>query len=139
MAPRRKRRRRLIGLLAAVVLLAGALIYTTFSASSEAVTPTALLASAQPGQSYQLTGKVEPGYERRGSALHFRVRERDAKAGSPAVPVTYEGTVPDPFRADREVIVTVRKQDDGFVGERDSLITKCPSKFKNENPNQKAS
>jgi len=50
------------------------------------------------------------------------------------VPVTYEGTVPDPFRADREVIVTVRKQGDGFVGERDSLITKCPSKFQNSPP-----
>ena len=136
MAPRRKRRRRLIVLLTAVVLLAGALIYTTFSASSEAVTPTALLASAKAGQSYQLTGKVEPGYQRRGEALLFRVRERNAKPGSPAVPVTYEGTVPDPFRANREVIVTVRKEGDAFVGERDSLITKCPSKFQNQ---QKAS
>jgi cytochrome c-type biogenesis protein CcmE len=136
MAPRRKRRRRLIGLLTAVVLLAGALIYTTFSASSEAVTPTALLADAKPGQTYQLTGKVEPGYERRGSELRFRVREREARPGSPAVPVVYQGTVPDPFRANREVIVTVRKDGDGFVGERDSLITKCPSKFENE---QKAS
>jgi hypothetical protein len=25
--------------------------------------------------------------------------------------------------------VTVRREGDGFVGERDSLITKCPSKF----------
>ena len=39
-------------------------------------------------------------------------------------------------RDDREVIVTVRKQGDAFVGERDSLITKCPSKFQNQ---QKAS
>jgi cytochrome c-type biogenesis protein CcmE len=132
MAPRIKRRRRLIVLLTAVVLLAGALIYTTFSASSEAVTPTALLANAQPGRSYQLTGKVEAGYKREGSALHFRVRERNARPGSPAVPVTYEGTVPDPFRADREVIVKVRKEGDAFVGERDSLITKCPSKFQNQ-------
>ena len=46
--------------------------------------------------------------------------------------MTYEGTVPDPFRENREVIVKVRKQGDGFVGERDSLITKCPSKFENE-------
>jgi cytochrome c-type biogenesis protein CcmE len=132
MAPRRKRRRRLIGLLTAVVLLAGALIYTTFSASSEAVTPRALLASADAGSTYQLTGKVEPGYERRGSELHFRVRERNAAPGTPSVPVVYEGTVPDPFRENREVIVKVRKQGDGFVGERDSLITKCPSKFQNE-------
>ena len=40
--------------------------------------------------------------------------------------------MPDPFRDGREVIVDVRKQGDVFVGEKDSLITKCPSKFKNE-------
>jgi cytochrome c-type biogenesis protein CcmE len=39
------------------------------------------------------------------------------------------GTVPDPFREGREVIVTVQKQGGRFVGERDSLITKCPSKY----------
>jgi cytochrome c-type biogenesis protein CcmE len=126
---RSKRRRRLFGLLTAVVLLSGALVYTTFSGSSEAVTPSALIANAEPGKSYQLTGRVEPGYERQGSTLHFRVRERKGGAQSAAVPVAYTGTVPDPFRANREVIVTVRKQGDGFVGERDSLITKCPSKF----------
>jgi len=46
-----------------------------------------------------------------------------------AVPVRYTGTVPDPFREGREVIVTVHRQGAGFVGERDSLVTKCPSKF----------
>jgi cytochrome c-type biogenesis protein CcmE len=57
----------------------------------------------------------------------FRVRER---AGSASVPVRYQGSVPDPFREGREIIVTVRKGADGtFVGEHDSLITKCPSKF----------
>jgi cytochrome c-type biogenesis protein CcmE len=38
--------------------------------------------------------------------------------------------VPDPFREGREVIVTVEKQGGRFVGERNSLITKCPSKYK---------
>ena len=45
------------------------------------------------------------------------------------MPVTYDGTLPDPFREGREVIVDVRKQGDTYVGEKDSLITKCPSKF----------
>jgi cytochrome c-type biogenesis protein CcmE len=48
------------------------------------------------------------------------------------VPVRYEGVVPDPFRAGREVIVTVKREGNGFVAERDSLITKCPSKFSSE-------
>jgi len=42
--------------------------------------------------------------------------------------------VPDPFREGREVVVTVRKEGNQWVGEKDSLITKCPSKFKTEAP-----
>jgi len=45
------------------------------------------------------------------------------------VPVRYTGAVPDSFRAGREVIVTVWKRGAVFVGEKDSLVTKCPSKF----------
>lgn len=127
MDPRRKRRLRLVVALTAVVLLASALVYTSFSASSETRTPSDLLASAEEGESYELTGRVEPGYVRRGGELHFRVRDR--KGGDASVPVRYSGTIPDPFRANREVIVEVRKQGQGFVGQRDSLVTKCPSKF----------
>jgi cytochrome c-type biogenesis protein CcmE len=126
MDPSRKRRIRFVVALGAALLLAGGLVYTSFSASSEARTPSQLIAAAAPGEVYQLTGKVEPGYERRGTVTHFRIRDR---AGSASVPVTYEGTLPDPFREGREVIVHVRKQGDVFVGEKGSLITKCPSKF----------
>ena len=45
------------------------------------------------------------------------------------VPVVYTGTVPDPFKEGREVIVTVERQGGRYVGQRDSLITKCPSKY----------
>ena len=132
MDPARKRTVRLVVALTAAVLLAGALAWTSFSASSEARTP-AQLADAQPGKSYQLTGKVAAGsYVRKGDVHTFRVRER---AGSASVPVTYKGSVPDPFREGREVIVTVKKDAGGtFVGERDSLITKCPSKFSDARP-----
>ncbi|HVE67029.1 MAG TPA: cytochrome c maturation protein CcmE [Solirubrobacteraceae bacterium] len=126
MDPRRKRVVRLVSALTAAVLLAGALVYTSFSASSEATEPSKLARSAEPGRSYQLTGKVVPGYRREGSTLVFRVRDRN---GSASVPVRYDGAVPDPFRAGREVIVDVRKRGAVFVGEKDSLVTKCPSKF----------
>ena len=49
--------------------------------------------------------------------------------GTTSVPVSYTGAVPDPFRDGREVIVTVRRQGAVYAGERDSLVTKCPSKF----------
>jgi cytochrome c-type biogenesis protein CcmE len=126
MDPSRKRRIRFTVALSAAVLLAGALVYTSFSASSEARTPSQLLAASTPGEVYQLTGKVEPGYERKGTVTHFRIRDR---AGSRSVPVTYDGSLPDPFREGREVIIDVRKEGAVFVGEKGSLITKCPSKF----------
>jgi cytochrome c-type biogenesis protein CcmE len=130
MDPSRKRRIRLVVALSAAVLLAAALVYTSFSASSEARSPSQLATGADTGRSYQLTGKVVNGsIERRGTTTTFRVRDRN---GSASVPVSYTGAVPDPFRDGREVIVTVRKQGSVFVGEKDSLVTKCPSKFTDE-------
>jgi cytochrome c-type biogenesis protein CcmE len=127
MNPARKRRIRLVVALTAALLLASALVYTTFSAGSEAVTPSRLAAGAAGGHVYQLTGKVVDGSVRdiRGGKT-FRVRDRN---GTASVPVRYVGAVPDPFRDGREVIVKVRKRGTVFIGERDSLVTKCPSKF----------
>jgi cytochrome c-type biogenesis protein CcmE len=129
MDPRAKRKIRLVLALGAAVLLAVALVYTSFGASSEATTPARVLEAPADGSSYQLTGTVMPGYRREGGVLHVRVRER---AGRVSVPVRYQGVVPDPFRAGREVIVKVKREGQGFVAERDSLITKCPSKFSAE-------
>jgi cytochrome c-type biogenesis protein CcmE len=128
MNPHRKRTTRLVVALTAAVLLAAALIYTSFSASSEARTPSQLR-DAPAGRAYQLTGRVVPGYHREGDVLVFRVRDRNGPASAPSVPVRYAGAVPDPFREGREVIVTVRRRGAVFVGEKDSLVTKCPSKF----------
>jgi cytochrome c-type biogenesis protein CcmE len=128
MSPARKRTVRLVVALSAAVVLASALIYTSFSAASPALSPSQLVRQAQPGRSYQLTGTVVAGsVHRSGEALDFSVQDR---AGGTSIPLTYTGTVPDPFREGREVIVTVQKQASGYVGERNSLITKCPSKYK---------
>jgi len=127
MDPSRKRRIRLVLALSVAVLLAGALVYTSFSASTETSTPSQLMASAQPGRSYELTGKVvDRSVDREGDGLRFAVRDRDGEA---SLPVVYEGVVPDPFREGREVIVSGRVEGGTFVAERDSLVTKCPSKF----------
>lgn len=128
MDPARKRRIRLVVALTAALLLASGLIYTSFSAGSPARTPSQLLQASSGSRTYQLTGMVAKGSVRQaGQTLFFRVRDRK---GGASVPVRYTGTVPDPFREGREVIVTVRRGADGtFTGERDSLVTKCPSKF----------
>jgi cytochrome c-type biogenesis protein CcmE len=124
--PARKRKFRFVTALSCALLLACALIYTSFSASSEARSPSQL-SDAKPGQVYELTGKVQPGSIRSEGTTHtFRVRDRE---GHVSVPVSYTGALPDPFRDGREIIVDVRKRGAIFVGERDSLVTKCPSKF----------
>jgi cytochrome c-type biogenesis protein CcmE len=134
MDPNRKRRVRLVVALGAAVLLAVALVYTSFTASTEARTPSELLTSAKAGQRYELTGKVAEGsWTKRGTVNVFRVRDRD---GHVSVPIRYAGSVPDPFREGREIVVTVHKQGAVFVGEKDSLITKCPSKFTTKAPGQ---
>ena len=126
MDPSRKRKLRLVVALAAAVCLAGALVYTSFSAASEAAKPSEL----EEGQSYEVTGKVVNGsIDRSGDELRFRIRDRD---GTASVPVTYTGAVPDPFREGREVIVSGELKQGTFVAERDSLVTKCPSKFTKE-------
>ena len=129
MDPDRKRKIRLVVALGAAVLLASALVYTSFTASTEAKQPSELL-SAAPGEKYDLTGKVVPGsIERRGNDLSFEVRDRD---GTESIPVTYSGAVPDPFRDGREIVLTGEVVSGTFVGERDTLVTKCPSKFTEE-------
>jgi cytochrome c-type biogenesis protein CcmE len=137
MNPARKRTVRLVVALSVAVVLASALIYTSFSAASPALSPSQLLHQAQPGRSYLLTGTVVAhSVVRDGAILNFSVADR---AGATAVPVAYTGTVPDPFREGREVIVTVEKQGGQYVGERNSLITKCPSKYKEAPPSAKQS
>ncbi len=126
MDPARKRTIRLVVALSAAVLLAGALVYTSFGSSTGTRQPSEVVEGART----KVTGTVVPGSIRReGSKLHFRVRDRD---GTEAIPVVYSGVVPDPFRDGREVIVEGRLAGGTFVGERDSLVTKCPSKFKNK-------
>jgi cytochrome c-type biogenesis protein CcmE len=125
--PQRKRKIRLVTALSVAVLLSVALIYTSFSASTEAKEPSQLLAAA-PGTSYEMTGKVVKGsIQREGNDITFRVVDRDGESESLAV--SYSGTVPDPFRGGREIILTGAIQSGTFVGEPETLITKCPSKF----------
>jgi cytochrome c-type biogenesis protein CcmE len=123
MDPSRKRKIRLVVALGAALSLAAVLVYTSFSASSEAAKPSEL----REGRSYDVTGKVvKDTIARRGDELRFEIRDRD---GTASVPVVYTGVVPDPFREGREVIVSGELSRGRFVAERDSLVTKCPSKF----------
>jgi len=126
MDPDRKRKIRLVVALGAAVLLAAGLVYTSFSAGSQTVEPSDI--AGADGGNYELTGKVAKGsVVHDGSDLRFEITDRDDPSAS--IPVEYTGQVPDPFREGREVIVSGTIEDGTFVAEKDSLITKCPSKF----------
>jgi cytochrome c-type biogenesis protein CcmE len=127
MDPSRKRAIRLVVALTTALLLASALVYTSFAAGRDEVTASQLLAKAKPGKSYILAGTVlAHSVHHQGTALLFRVRDPKLRV---SVPVRYTGIVPDPFAEGRGVLVTVREQGSHWVGEQNSLTTKCPSKY----------
>jgi cytochrome c-type biogenesis protein CcmE len=129
----RKRQVRLFVALGAALLLATGLIYTSFNASSEARQPSELF-NATPGKSYEMTGEVVKGsIVETKNGIKFAVKDRDGTGK--ALPVTYSGVVPDPFREGREIVLTGTVENGVFVGEKDTLVTKCPSKF-SEKQNQ---
>jgi cytochrome c-type biogenesis protein CcmE len=61
-----------------------------------------------------------------GSKLDFKVLSPNRRV---AVAVSYAGVVPDPFAPGRAVMVNVTDENGRFVGQGNSLTTKCPSKY----------
>jgi cytochrome c-type biogenesis protein CcmE len=130
MDPSRKRAIRLTVALTAAVLLASALVFVSFASGAQEVTASQLLRDAKPGRSYVLAGSVVyHSVSHEGIALLFRIRDPKLHV---SVPVRYTGIVPDPFAAGRAVMVTVKERPGSttFVGQANSLTTKCPSKYK---------
>jgi cytochrome c-type biogenesis protein CcmE len=125
--PSRKRAIRLTVALTAALLLAAALVYVSFSAGNKEFTASQLLTRGKPGQTYELAGTVLLGSVRHdGTTLLFRIRDPKLHV---SVPVRYTGIVPDPFAGGRAVMVAVKQDGSGYVGEQNSLTTKCPSKY----------
>jgi cytochrome c-type biogenesis protein CcmE len=127
--PEKKRKIRLVVALSVAVLLATALVYTSFSASTEAKSPADLLAEA-PTEPVEAYGKVVSEKTLPDGSREFVIA--DPEDESARVPVEYSGQVPDPFREGRDVIVKGQMVDGTLIAEKDSLITKCPSKFSDE-------
>jgi cytochrome c-type biogenesis protein CcmE len=128
MDPNRKRAIRMTFALTSAILLASALIWTSFSAGRDELTAGQLLTREQPGRSYILAGTVGSMHQE-GTGLVFTVR--DPKLPE-SVTVDYTGIVPDPMAVGRGVLVDVtapKTRGTVFVGQNDSLTTKCPSKY----------
>lgn len=121
---RRKSPARLVIALSVAALLAVFLLYTSIAGGS---TPS-LRPSQLKGQTGEvgLAGKVVGPVDRDGRTLRFTLRDVDGMA---TVPVVYTGSVSDQFKIGRHVYLRGRLQKGAFVGVKDSLITKCPSKY----------
>ncbi len=127
MDPNRKRAIRLTVALTAALLLASSLIYVSFSLGRDELTASQLLSKARPGGQYILAGTVENGSVKHvGAILDFSVLSPNRRV---AVAVRYTGVVPDPFAQGRPVMVDVTDEGGTFVGQQNSLTTKCPSKY----------
>jgi cytochrome c-type biogenesis protein CcmE len=117
---------RLVIALSVAAALAVFLLYTSLAGgSTPALQPSQLV--AHPG-TVSLAGLVLAPVSGDPEADGMRFRLRDI-GGTAVVPVVYKGSVPDLFRPGRDVSVRGTLRDGVFVAERDSLVTKCPSKY----------
>jgi len=120
---------RLVVALSVAAVLAVFLLYTSFAGgATQSLRPSQILDGSHPGE-VQLAGIVTGPVtgDPRGSGLRFRLKDFDGKT---TVPVVYTGSTPDLFRAGRHVYLRGELESGVFVGVPDSLVTKCPSKYK---------
>ena len=111
--------------LSVAALLAVFLLYTSIAGGGTASLQPSQLAGHR-GNLVQLAGKVVAPVQRDGRTLRFSLR--DVK-GTATVPVRYTGSVSDQFRPGRDVYLKGRLVNGVFIGEKDSLVTRCPSKY----------
>ncbi len=126
---RKRNPARLVIALSVAAVLSVFLLYTSIAGGggTPSVAPSEL--SGKTGV-VTLVGLVAPGYkgDPYGDGLRFQLRDRKGGSGS-RVTVLYTGSLSDQFRVDREVSVKGKLRNGTFVAKKDSLVTKCPSKY----------
>ena len=123
---RRRSPARLIIALSVAAVLAVFLLYTSFAGgSTPSLRPSQL---ADHSGKVSLAGKVVGPIHGDGRAVPKTFTLRDIE-GTATVPITYTGSVPDLFKVGRDVYMRGELHNGVFVAERDSLVTKCPSKY----------
>jgi cytochrome c-type biogenesis protein CcmE len=118
---------RLIVALSVAGVLAVFLLYTALGGNSTPLLEPSNL--ADHAGTVSLTGKVVgpvAGDAHSSGGLRFALRDITG-TGSPKVPVVFRGSVPDLFKAGRDVNLTGRVEQGTFVANQ--MTTKCPSKY----------
>jgi len=117
---------RLVIALSVAAALAIFLLYVSVAGGTPSVQPSQL--KGHNGK-VALVGKVvgtPAGDGHASNGLRFNLQ--DVK-GSATVPVVYRGSVPDQFKTGRELRLEGQLQNGVFVAKKDSMRTKCPSKY----------
>jgi cytochrome c-type biogenesis protein CcmE len=115
---------RLVFAISIAAVLAIFLLYVSVAGGTPSLQPSQL--KNRKGE-VALVGKVLAPRRAQGRQ-EVRFRLRDVK-GAASVPVVYRDSVPDQFRAGREVRLEGRLHNGVFVGKPGTLVTKCPSKY----------
>jgi cytochrome c-type biogenesis protein CcmE len=119
---------RLIVALSIAGALAIFLLYTAIAGQGTAtVKPSQLM--DQHGRRVQIVGTVVgpiTGSPYGPGGQHFLMRDI---GGTRSVPVVYRGDEGPLFKLDQNILVTGRLAGGRFVAERNSMLTKCPSKY----------
>ena len=123
---------RLILALSVACVLALFLVYFAIAGGTPQVQPSEL---AKHTGAVVLTGKVVSGsIEQTGEkGVRFRLADRN---GGHAVPVVYRDNPPDQFKDGRDISVHGTVRNGVFVGEKGTMVTKCPSKYQAAKPKQ---
>lgn len=139
-------RLRLITALGIAVVLSTVMIYTALSGSASELpvlqaSELAADRAAVTNELIQIDGiAAGPVSGDKGRDFTFYVTDR---AGKNRTKVAYSGSVPDAFRVGRNVILKGRlAQRDGewvLTAQRNSLVTKCPSKFESDGGSSRSS
>jgi cytochrome c-type biogenesis protein CcmE len=121
---------RLVIALSVAAALAIFLLYVSVAGGTPSIQPSQL---PEHNGNVALVGKVVGTPEGDGHAANgLRFDLQDVK-GSASVPVVYRGSVPDQFKTGRELRLEGRLQNGVFVAKKDSMRTKCPSKYTAKN------
>ena len=123
---RRSNPARLVVALGVAAVLAVFLLYTSIAGGgTPSVQPSEL--KGRTGE-FVLAGKVMAPItgDAHGSGLRFTLRDVQ---GTAKIGVLYKGSVPDLFKAGRDISVTGQLRNGVFVGKPGTLVTKCPSKY----------
>lgn len=117
---------RLVVALSVAAALAIFLLYVSVAGGTPSIQPSQL--KGRTGEVALVGTVLGPRTGEGHAAQGLRFRLQDVQGGA-SVPVVYRGSVPDLFKVGREVRVEGRLQSGIFVAKRDSLRTKCPSKY----------